>query len=384
MLLNKYLYFFIVFFFLLFTLVLCWQVFTHYRNYKKNNISNSTNTPSSKSVSTPNILSTGVTFKSTFYKPFRYPWAIENWSRQQSLFWLPEEIPLDRDRTDFFHLSENEKHVIVQILRFFTQTDIEVAGLYIDYYLPFFKATEIRMMLTSFANMETIHIHAYQMLISTLGLPDVEFSIFMSYEAMKNKYDYMQYFTSSTPEDIAVNLAIVSGLLEGAVLFGSFVILLHFSKNRPNGYAMNGIGNIVAFSMRDETLHCLSIIQLYHVYVKEQMEEKNSTFDLQKVHDKFIENLHIIIENEIRFVNLCFENGDLPGLKAADVINYIKFIFNRRCDQLGVQIQFPEIVDNPLPWVEEAIGISVTNFFNGTPSDYAKSSTIEGWDNIYK
>lgn len=328
---------------------------------------------------------TGLTFKSPYYKPFRYEWAIEKWSLQQNFFWLPEEVPLDRDRVEFFHLSDHEKNVIVQILRFFTQTDVEVASLYLDYYLPYFKATEVRMMLTAFANMETIHIHAYQMLITTLGLPDVEFSIFMSYEAMKAKYDYMQYFTTGNPEEIAANLAIVSGLLEGAVLFGSFVILLHFSKNRPNGYVMNGIGNIVAFSMRDETLHCLSIIQLYHTYVQEQMSDSNELFDIKKVHAKFIENLHIIIENEIRFINLCFEGGDIPGLKAEDVINYIKFIFNRRCDQLGVVIQFPEITENPLPWVEEAIGISVTNFFNGTPSDYAKSSNIEDWgDVVYK
>ena len=327
--------------------------------------------------------SKGVTFKNPFYKPFRYPWAIENWEKQQSFFWLPEEISLDRDRKDFFHLTEHEKHVIVQILRFFTQTDIEVASLYVDYYIPFFKATEIRMMLVSFANMETIHIHAYQMLITTLGLPEVEFSLFMSYEEMKAKYDYMQNFTTSTNEEIAANLAIVSGLLEGAVLFGSFVILLHFSKNRPAGYVMNGVGNVVAFSMRDETLHCLSIIQLYHVYVEEQMKENKNNFDIQKVHDKFIENLHIIMINEINFINLCFKDGDLPGLKAEEVINYIKFIFNRRCQQLGVPIQFPEITFNPLPWVEEAIGISVTNFFNGTPSDYTKSSGIQNWDDVY-
>ena len=321
--------------------------------------------------------------KNPFYKPFRYPWAFENWSKQQSLFWLPEEISFDRDKSDFFHLSADEQSLIIQILRFFTQTDIEVASLYLDYYIPFFKATEIRMMLTSFANMETIHIHSYQMLITTLGLPEVEFSIFMEYEEMKNKYDYMQNFNDKSPEDIAVNLAIISGLLEGAVLFGSFVVLLHFSKNRPSGCVMNGVGNVVAFSMRDETLHCLSIIQLYHEYVKEQTEKENSNFDIKKVHKDFIENLHIIMGNEIKFIKLCFANGDLPGLKEVDVIDYIKYIFNRRCEQLHIEIQFPEITVNPLPWVDEAIGVSVTNFFNGTPSDYAKSSSIEDWGDVY-
>lgn len=323
----------------------------------------------------------GIEKKNPFYKPFRYPWAIENWSKQQSMFWLPEEISFDMDRKEFFHLSEIEKNVIIQILRFFTQSDIEIASLYVDYYIPFFKATEIRMMLISFANMETIHIHAYQMLITTLNLPEIEFSKFMEYEIMKKKYDYMQYFTTGKKEDIAANLAIVSGLLEGAVLFGSFVILLHFSKNRKE-CVMNGIGNVVAFSMRDETLHCLSIIQLYHTYIKEQ-KELNNNFCLEEVEKKFLENLHIIINNEINFINLCFEMGDIPGLLKEDVINYIKFLFNRRCEQLNFTCQFPEIEINPLPWVEEAIGISVTNFFNGTPSDYAKSSSIENWNNIY-
>lgn len=320
--------------------------------------------------------------KNPFYKPFRYPWAIENWSKQQSLFWLPEEISFDRDRTEFFHLSSKEQNLIVQILRFFTQTDIEVASLYLDYYIPFFKANEIRMMLTSFANMETIHIHSYQMLITTLGLPEIEFSIFMEYEEMRNKYNFMQHFNKETPEDIAVNLAIISGLIEGALLFGSFVILLYFSKHRPEGNLMNGVGNVVAFSMRDETLHCLSIIELYHEYVKEQTE-KNNGFNLKKVHEEFIKNLHILMENEIKFIKLCFADGDLSGLKEIDVINYIKYIFNRRCEQLNIKIQYEEIKENPLPWVDEAIGISVTNFFNGTPSDYAKSSSIEDWGDLY-
>lgn len=323
-----------------------------------------------------------MTKKNPFYKPFRYPWAFDNWAKQQSLFWLPEEISFDRDKVEFFHLNNHEQHLIIQILRFFTQTDIEVARLYVDYYIPFFQATEIRMMLVAFANMETIHIHSYQMLITVLGLPEIEFSIFMEYEAMKNKYNYMQYFNTETPENIAINLAIISGLIEGAVLFGSFVILLYFSKKRSKGYIMNGVGNVVAFSMRDETLHCLSIIQLYHEFVKEQ-QVINPNFNLKFIHEEFIRNLHIVIENEIRFIKLCFENGDLDDLKEIEVINYIKYIFNRRCEQLGIEIQFPDIIENPLPWVDEAIGMSVTNFFNGTPADYAKSSAINDWDDIF-
>jgi ribonucleoside-diphosphate reductase beta chain len=89
------------------------------------------------------------------------------------------------------------------------------------------------------------------------------------------------------------------------------------------------------------------------------------------------------MENETKFIKLCFKEGNLPGLEEIEVINYIKYIMNRRCEQLEVPIQFPEIKENPLPWVDEALGMTITNFFNGTPSDYTKSSNIENWEDVY-
>lgn len=329
-----------------------------------------------------NVVETTLTTPSIYYRPFRHPWAIMNWEKQQSFFWLPEEISMDNDKRDFAKLNPQEKHLLIHILRFFTQTDMSVAEIYVDNYLPYFKSIEIRMMLISFANMETIHIHAYQMLISTLGLPETEFSIFMEYEEMKNKYDYMQGFKSDSQEEVAANLGVVSGFIEGTVLFGSFVILLYFSKKRPDEYLMLGLGNIIEFSMRDETLHALSVIQLYKKYV-EEAEKNDPTFDLKKTENIIYNHIDIIMSHEIKFIDLCFSMGDLPGLTANEVKEYVMFICNRRCEQLGLKKYYPDIKENPLPWVDNAVGLNMTNFFNGTPADYEKSVSITGWDKIF-
>ena len=126
------------------------------------------------------------------YKPFRYPWAYEAWLTQQQVHWLPEEVPLAEDVRDWTNnLSESEKNLLTQIFRFFTQSDIEVNNCYMKHYTKVFMPTEVQMMLSAFSNMETIHIAAYSHLLDTIGMPESEYSAFLKYKEMKDKFDYM-------------------------------------------------------------------------------------------------------------------------------------------------------------------------------------------------
>ena len=143
------------------------------------------------------------------YKPFSYPWAYEAWHTQQKIHWLPEEVPLADDVKDWkYNLTAGEKHLLTQIFRFFTQADIEVNNCYMKHYSQVFKPTEVQMMLSAFSNMETIHIAAYSHLLDTVGMDEGEYSAFMKYKEMKDKYDYMQKFGVETKEDIATTLAV--------------------------------------------------------------------------------------------------------------------------------------------------------------------------------
>jgi ribonucleoside-diphosphate reductase beta chain len=111
------------------------------------------------------------------YKPFEYPWAFEYWKRQQQIHWMPEEVPLGEDCRDWAQkLTNHERNLLTQIFRFFTQADVEVQDCYHDKYGRVFKPTEIKMMLTAFSNMETVHIAAYSHLLDTIGMPESEYS----------------------------------------------------------------------------------------------------------------------------------------------------------------------------------------------------------------
>ena len=115
----------------------------------------------------------GLRTPSIGYKPFRYPWAYEFWRRQQQVHWMPEEVPLGEDVKDWASkLNDQERNLLTQIFRFFTQSDVEVNDNYMERYARVFKPTEIKMMLASFSNIETIHIAAYALLLETIGMPE--------------------------------------------------------------------------------------------------------------------------------------------------------------------------------------------------------------------
>ena len=138
------------------------------------------------------------------YKPFEYPWAFDFWKRQQQIHWMPEEVPLGEDCRDWAQkLTDHERNLLTQIFRFFTQADVEVQDCYHDKYGRVFKPTEIKMMLTAFSNMETVHIAAYSHLLDTIGMPESEYGMFLQYKEMKDKHDYLATFGVDTDEDIA-------------------------------------------------------------------------------------------------------------------------------------------------------------------------------------
>ena len=92
-----------------------------------------------------------------YYKPFEYPWMFDYYVLQNQMHWMPESVPLHTDVKDWQELSDIEKNLLTQIFRLFTQSDVDVGAGYIDKYMPIFKKPEARMMMGSFANMESIH-----------------------------------------------------------------------------------------------------------------------------------------------------------------------------------------------------------------------------------
>jgi ribonucleoside-diphosphate reductase beta chain len=256
-------------------------------------------------IKTPGLLT-----PSRSYKPLRYPWAIDYWRRQQQIHWMPEEIPLGEDCKDWStRLNEAERNLLTQVFRFFTQSDVEVHDNYMERYARVFRPTEIKMMLAAFANMETVHIAAYALLLETLGMPDSEFAAFLDYAAMRDKHEYMQSFGVETDADILRTLAMFGGFAEGLQLFASFAILLNFPRHNK----MRGMGQVVSWSVRDETLHCEGIIRLFHTFASETGALTDA------VRDDIVECARTVVRLEDRFIDVAFELGPIDGLTAPDV-----------------------------------------------------------------
>ena len=317
----------------------------------------------------------GLLVENPVYKSFRYPWCYDAWLTQQRIHWLPEEVPLGDDVRDWQkNITPEEKNLLTHIFRFFTQADVEVNNCYLRHYTTVFKPTEVLMMMTAFASMETVHIAAYSHLLDTIGMPETEYSAFMKYKEMKDKFDYMQGFDVSSKHNIAMTMAVFSAFTEGLQLFASFAILLNFPRHNK----MKGMGQIVTWSVRDETLHCNSMIRLFKDFIKEEPQIWND-----KLKTEIVDACKTIVKHEDAFIDLAFQMGPLPGLTGNEVKQYIRFIGNRRLEQLGLKPIY-DVKKNPLVWLDTMLnGVEHMNFFEGRATEYSKASTQGTWTEAF-
>jgi ribonucleoside-diphosphate reductase beta chain len=309
------------------------------------------------------------------YKPFYYPWAVEITTRHEKAHWIEDELDLSEDVADWKggKITPTEKEYITNILRLFTQSDVAVGQNYYDQFIPKFKNNEIRNMLGSFAAREGIHQRAYALLNETLGLPDSEYHAFLEYSEMADKIDYMRKADPSTLRGLGLCLA-KSVFNEGVALFASFVMLLNFQRFGK----MKGMGKVVEWSIRDESIHVEGNSKLFKAFVKEHSRVVDDSFKKE-----IYEMSKDIVDLEDKFIDLAYQMGTIEGLEKAEVKEYIRYITDRRLLQLGMKPNF-KVKDNPLPWLEWVLnGADHTNFFENRVTEYEVAGLEGSWDDAY-
>ena len=312
-----------------------------------------------------------------YFKPFNYPWAYDAWLKHEQSHWLHTEVPMAEDVNDWKDkLTAPEKAFLTNIFRFFVQGDIDVAGGYINNYLPYFPQPEVRMMLSGFAAREALHVAAYAHLIETLGMPESTYSEFLEYQTMVEKHEYFMELSgqNGTAESVATNIAAFSAFTEGMQLFSSFIMLLNF----PRHGKMKGMGQIITWSIVDETMHAESMIKLFKTYVRENRSLWNDKLkkDIYDIAEK-------MVELEEMFIDTCFAMGDMENLKPEQVKQYIRYIADRRLISMGMKGIF-KVKRNPLLWVEEMINAPThTNFFENRSTDYARGALKGNWGDVW-
>lgn len=305
------------------------------------------------------------------YKPFTYPWAMEISTEHEAIHWVEDEADLSEDVAQWKgnKLSNIEKEHITQILRLFTQSDVAVGQNYCDLFIPKFKNNEIRNMLLSFACREGIHQRAYALLNDTLGLPDSDYHAFMAYEEMSEKIEFMQENDPHTPEGLGLAIA-KSVFNEGVALFASFVMLLNYQRFGK----MKGMCTIVEWSVRDETMHVEGMTKLFEEYKKQHPFIDNSEF-----HKRIYQTARDAVVLEEKFIDLAYELGNVEGLAPEEVKSYIRYITDRRLQQLDLKPIY-NIENNPLPWLDWILnGADHSNFFEKRVSEYQASGMQGEW-----
>ena len=239
-----------------------------------------------------------------FYKPFEYQEAFNFYKDQHRVHWLADEVPLASDLNDWkLKLSESEKNLIGNILKSFAQTEVHVNEYWSTKVSLWFPKPEIQAMARVFADFESIHAEAYARLNEELGLDD--FQAFLEDETSKAKIDRLIEVPGDNIQEKALSLAIFSAFTEGVNLFSSFAILMSFQLRN----LMKGTGQIVEWSVRDESLHSKAGCWLFKKLLEEQPE-----LDTAEMRSNVAEACRLSVQLEFDFIDKAFEMGDIEGL----------------------------------------------------------------------
>jgi ribonucleoside-diphosphate reductase beta chain len=305
------------------------------------------------------------------YKPFEYQEAYDYWLKQQQAHWLHTEVPMMSDLNDWKqNLNETERNIIGSILKGFAQTETVVNDYWSGLVTKWFRKPEVIMMATTFGAFETIHAEAYSLLNETLGLEN--FAEFMEDEATMAKIEALTSVRDSFNggkdiHEIAKSLAIFSAFTEGVNLFSSFAVLLSFKMRNK----LKGVGQIVEWSIRDESMHSEAGCWLFRTLVNEHPEVKTPELEAA-INEAALLSLKL----ELDFISKVYELGDLEGCNKYDLEHFIKNRVNTKLADLGYRPIISDVdmtaVDR-MKWFDHlSAGKQHTDFFANRVTNYSK------------
>jgi ribonucleoside-diphosphate reductase beta chain len=318
-----------------------------------------------------------ITKERVVYKPFEYPEAHDFWMKQQQAHWLHTEVPMMSDVNDWKqNLSETEKNLIGSILKGFAQTETVVNDYWSNLVTQWFRKPEIIKMAVTFASFETIHAEAYSLLNEELGLDN--FSEFLEDEATMAKIQSLMDVRDSHNGEVdwsarAKSLAIFSAFTEGVNLFSSFAILLSFKLRN----LLKGVGQIVEWSIRDESLHSEAGCWLFRQLMLEKPE-----LNTPELKESIKQAALLSLKLELDFIDKVYEMGDLDGCSKYDLVSFIKYRVNTKMQDLGYESIVNGIDDasiKRMKWFDSlSAGKQHTDFFANRVTNYSKGA--QNWD----
>jgi ribonucleoside-diphosphate reductase beta chain len=310
------------------------------------------------------------------YKPFDYPeYYTEGWLKQAQAFWLHTEIPMSGDVKDWNEsLTVKEKNLVGNILLGFAQTECAVSDYWTQKVVSWFPKHEIQQMAMMFGSQETVHAVAYSYLNETLKLEDYE--AFLHEPATADRFDNLVAYDGEDRVGIAKSLAVFSAFAEGVSLYSAFAVLYSFQLRN----LLKGIGQQMKWSVRDESLHSRMGCQLF----RHMCDEDENL--LEDCREDVLDAAKIMVDLEEKYIDKMFEMGDIEGMKAYDLKQFIRKRTNEKLIELGYKKNFKydkEAAGN-LDWFYHLTGGHThTDFFAIRSTDYSKANEGEDFEDVW-
>lgn len=317
--------------------------------------------------------------------PFKYKWAWQKYLDACANHWMPQEINMNADIALWKSadgLTEDERIIIKRNLGFFSTADSLVANNLVLAVYRHITNPECRQYLLRQSFEEALHTHAYQYVVESLGMDEGEvFNMYRELPSVARKAEWALPFTQSlgdptfctgTPETdqrLLRDLIAFYVIFEGIFFYVGFTQILSMGRRNK----MTGTAEQFQYILRDESMH-----MNFGIDVINQIKIENPHLWSQSFQADIIRLITEAVEIEIQYAHDTMARGVL-GLNANMFEEYLKFIANRRCNQIGLPDQYPGM-QNPFPWMSEILDLKKEkNFFETRVTEYQTGGALN-WD----
>jgi ribonucleoside-diphosphate reductase beta chain len=317
--------------------------------------------------------------------PFKYKWAWEKYLAACANHWMPQEVNMSRDIAlwqDPNGLTDDERRLVKRNLGFFVTADSLAANNIVLGTYRHITAPECRQYLLRQAFEEAIHTHAYQYIVESLRLDEGEvFNAYHEIPSIRDKDEFLipfidiltdPTFRTGTPEadqKLLRSLIVFACVMEGLFFYVGFTQILALGRQNK----MTGSAEQYQYILRDESMHCNFGIDLIN-----QIKMENPHLWTPEFREEIQGLIKRAVELEYRYAEDTMPRGVL-GLNAPMFKEYLRFIANRRCQQIGVD-QLYQGATNPFPWMSEMTDLKKErNFFETRVIEYQTGGALS-WD----
>lgn len=311
-----------------------------------------------------------------------YPQAVEFAKSQSEIFWLPDEIEVEKDLHDMkTNFTESEYHGVISTLKLFTLYELKVGNDYWrDYISQIFKRPEIQRMAATFSFMELgVHAPFYNKINEILGLDTEEFyNSYLDDPILKNRMEWVEKRVGKKKTDFDRLKSIgIFSMVEGAVLYSSFAFLKHFQNQGKNKLININAG--INFSAQDEDIHSQAGAWLYRTYLQELCSKEDS-INITRLHAELTETSVIIYEHEAHIIDKIFEKGEIKGITDHQLKNFVQSRLDICLKQLGIKPIFQPAYNPIASWFYNNLNSSILHdFFVKQGSDYNRNWSEKGF-----